>query len=347
MSRSDPVMRAVAVTDVGKLEFVELPMPQLRGYECLVRMRACGLCNGTDLRVIDGTLGNVREKYPVILGHEGVGEIVEVGEKVRNFAFGDIITDPATAVEHPGYRSDCAAFCEYGIMQDLEVMRELGLGQDAVRFLARRACVVRADMAFEDAAMLVTFKETYSAVRNFGVQPGMDVLIFGDGPNSLSLAFFTRHVGAGTITVVGHWDERLERFTRVAKVDRVINSNERPVREVVGDSRFDLVIDAVGSTATIREGLPFVKPCGKLGAFGVLRNTDDDLPIRAIPNGVCLQMLQWPVCANDVHDEVVAMVQDGSIDPKAFYSEVDSWENIEDAVRRVRSREALKIILTI
>lgn len=347
MSRSDRVMKAIAVTDVGKLAFVELPMPELREYECLVRMRACGLCNGTDLRVIDGTLGNVREKYPVILGHEGVGEVVEVGEKVRNFVVGDIITDPATAVEDPAYRSDCAAFCAYGIMQDLEVMRELGLGPDAARFLARRACVVRADMAYEDAAMLVTFKETYSAVRNFGVLPGMDVLIFGDGPNSLSLAFFTRHLGAETITVVGHWDERMARFTRVAKVGRVINSNERPVREVVGDARFDLVIDAVGSTSTIREALPFVKPCGKLGAFGVIRNTDEDVPIRAIPNGVCLQMLQWPVGANDVHDEVVAMVQDGAIDPKDFYSEVDSWENIEDAVRRVRSREAFKIILTI
>ncbi len=340
-------MKAIAAIDVGKLEFVELPMPELREYECLVRMRACGLCNGTDLRVIDGTLGNVREKYPVILGHEGVGEIVEVGAKVRNFGLGDIITDPATAVEDPGYRSDCAAFCEYGIMQDLEVMRELGLGQDAVRFLARRACVVRADMAFEDAAMLVTFKETYSAVRNFGVQPGMDVLIFGDGPNSLSLTFFTRHLGAGTVTVVGHWDERLGRFTTVAKVDRVINSNQQDVGETLGGERFDLVIDAVGSTSTVREGLPFVKPCGKLGAFGVLRNTDEDLPIRAIPNGVCLQMLQWPVGANDVHDEVVGMVQDATIDPKDFYSQVDTWENIEEAVHRVRAREAFKIILTI
>ena len=132
-------MKAIAVTDIGKLEFVELPMPRVREYECLVKITACGLCNGTDLKHIDGTLENIVQNYPVILGHEAVGEVVEVGPKVKNFRVGDLITDPVPAVEDERYDAGCAGFCEYGVVQDLAAMAELGLGPSAERRFARRA----------------------------------------------------------------------------------------------------------------------------------------------------------------------------------------------------------------
>ncbi len=340
-------MKAVAVTDVGKIEFVELPAPKFHDYECLVKMTACGLCNGTDLKHIDGTLGNVREQYPIILGHEAVGEVVEVGRKVKNFKVGDMITDPVPAVDDPRYNSGCAGFCEYGVVQDHEVMQELGLGDDAKRWLSDRANVVRAEMAPVDAAMLVTFKETYSAAKNFGIGGGTDVLIYGDGPNAVSLAALARVNGAAWLGMVGHWDSRLARAAEVAKLDQTINSNDADVATALAGRKVDVVIDAVGRVAIIQDGFRCVKRLGKVGVFGVLRNTEPDLSIRAIPTGASLQMLSWPVGANDVHDEVVDMVATGALKPSVFYSEVDSWGNIEDAVARVRSRDAFKIILTI
>ena len=340
-------MKAVAVTDVGRLEFVELPVPKFAEYECLVKITACGLCNGTDMKHIDGTLGNIREQYPVILGHEAVGAVVEVGSKVRNFRLGDIITDPVPAVDDDSYDAGCAGFCEYGVVQDLEVMREEGVDQSAFRPLTKRAGLVRVEMAPEDAAMLVTFKETYSAIKNFGIGEGSRVLIYGDGPNGLALATFARMVGAAWVGVVGHWDERLERIAKVARVDETINSHKDAPLGVLAGRRVDVVIDAVGSVEIIKEGFRALKRLGKLGVFGVLKNTEPDLPIRAIPNSMALQMLSWPVGAQDVHDEVVDMVQNGKLTPSDFYSHVDSWENIEEAVRKVRAREAFKVILRI
>ena len=340
-------MRAVAVIDVGRLEFVELPMPRVRDYECLVRIAACGLCNGTDLKHIDGTLGNIRERYPVILGHEAVGEVVEVGSKVRSFRVGDLITDPAPAIEDERYHPGCAGFCEYGVVQDVEAMRDLGLGEDAFRPLTWRAALVREPMAAEDAVMLCTFKETLSAVRNAGVGPGKDVLIYGDGPNGLSLAAFARLEGAAWVGVVGHWDERLARIERVAGADLVVNSHEQAVADALGGRRVDVAIDAVGRVAIVKEAARLLKPLGRLTVFGVLRNTEPDLSIRAIPNGTSLQMLSWPVGAQDVPGEAVGLVASGAIRASDFYSSVESWEDIEEAVRRVREREAFKIILTL
>ena len=338
-------MKAVAVVDVGKLEFVELPMPKFTEYECLVKMTACGLCNGTDMKHIDGTIGHGPERFPEILGHEAVGQVVEVGSKVRNFKVGDLITDPVPAVDDKTCRSGCAGFCEYGVMQDLEVMKEDGVDESAFRWLTSRAGVVRVEMKPEDAVMLVTFKETYSAIKNFGVGEGTEVLIYGDGPNGLSLASFARLSGASWVGVVGHWDDRLERIARVAGVDQTVNSHRQEISAALRGRPVDLVIDAVGSVDIIQEGFRALKRLGKLGVFGVLKNTEPDLPIRAIPNSAALQMLSWPVGADDAHDEVVDLVQCGKLIPSEFYSAVDSWENIEEAVRKVRSREAFKIVL--
>ena len=339
-------MKAVAVTDVGKIEFVELPMPRFREYECLVKTVVCGLCNGTDLKHIDGLVGDSHHRHPFILGHEAVGRVVEVGAKVKKFKIGDLITDPVPAAEDPRYNYICAGFCEYGVMQDTQVMKEMGLDRGAYRRFWDRAGVAPSDMNPAAAAMLVTFKETYSAVKNFGVGEGADVLIYGDGPNALSLAAMARARGAAWIGMVGHWDERLERAARVARIDQGINAKRAEAQAALDGRRVDIVIDAVGRAGIIQEGFKALKRLGKLAVFGVLRNTEPALDIRAIPTGASLQMLSWPIGANDVHEEIVDMAVSGKIKPSEFYTEVDSWENIEDAVRRVRSREAFKIILT-
>jgi L-iditol 2-dehydrogenase len=340
-------MRAIAVTEVGRVEFVELPEPRLADYECLVRVRACGLCSGTDMRIIDGTLGDVRDHFPVILGHEGAGEVVEVGAAVESFAVGDLIVDAASAIEDDTYSAHCGNFCEYGIMQDLAVMAERGLPGACERFCSRRAMVVRAKMPAHHAVMLCTFKETLSAVRNFGLRPGMEVLILGDGPNGLSLAWSARHEGAGSVTMAGHWPDRLERARRVAGIGEAVNTHEAPLAEALGGRRFDLVIDAVGSAATVRAGLPMVRALGRLGVFGVLRNTDEAPTVREIGNGVALQMLQWPIGANEVHDEVVELVVSGALDPEGFISHLADWARIADMVEGVRRREVFKAVLTL
>ena len=60
----------------------------------LVRIRACGICATTDRELIRGTQP-YHKVYPCLLGHEGVGQVVEVGARVTSFAPGDWVTRPA------------------------------------------------------------------------------------------------------------------------------------------------------------------------------------------------------------------------------------------------------------
>jgi propanol-preferring alcohol dehydrogenase len=73
------------------LRHAHLPVPRPGSGEVLLQVRACGICR-TDLHVAAGELGNA--KLPLILGHEIVGSVVEVGPGVKQFASGDRVGVP-------------------------------------------------------------------------------------------------------------------------------------------------------------------------------------------------------------------------------------------------------------
>ncbi len=85
-------MRAMVLTSVGRpLECVEMPVPGVGAGELLVRVTACAVCR-TDLHVVDGELPH--PKLPLIIGHEIVGRIEEVGAGVENFRVGERVGIP-------------------------------------------------------------------------------------------------------------------------------------------------------------------------------------------------------------------------------------------------------------
>ncbi|MGB5846594.1 MAG: alcohol dehydrogenase catalytic domain-containing protein, partial [Anaerolineales bacterium] len=77
-------MLSVAVVKPDQVELVDIPIPTPGPYEARIRSEAACLCNATDRKLIEGHFPGV-EDYPLILGHETVGIVEQVGEKVRNF----------------------------------------------------------------------------------------------------------------------------------------------------------------------------------------------------------------------------------------------------------------------
>ncbi|OGV67321.1 MAG: hypothetical protein A3K19_01985 [Lentisphaerae bacterium RIFOXYB12_FULL_65_16] len=338
-------MKAIVVSAPHEWQLADVPQPVIRDYECLVKTKACGLCSSTDLKVIAGKIGGGPERYPFVLGHEGAGEVVEVGRQVRNYKVGDIVTDPTQRFDNGcKVRPNCGQFAEYAIVQDLAVMAELGITEKAFRANCSRR--VPPGLAFEDAAMLLTFKETLSALRNFGFQPGMDVLVYGDGPVGLALVKLARLAGAGWLGAVGHWDERLARIATFGGADATVNAKTCDPVAALKNRKLDIVIDAVGSSAIIKQALGMLKSRGKVCVFGVLAKDDPGVNVRDLPNNTGLHLLQWPVGEHEVHDEVLEMVRSGRLDPKNWYSHVMPVAEFGAAVEKVRTREAFKVVVT-
>jgi threonine dehydrogenase-like Zn-dependent dehydrogenase len=338
-------MKAVAVVEIGRVEVVDIPKPNIRDYECLVKMTASGLCNSTDLKIIHDEISTMKVPFPVILGHEGVGEVVEIGPKVRNIKVGDRLLNPAGRLE-PGtpYQSMWANMKEYSIVQDHKVMEELGI--DRKEFIGGAARMIPKEISDADAGVLLTLKENYSAIGNFGFQPGMDVLIYGDGPVGLGLVKFLKMRGVNWVGCVGHHDKRLDYIREKGGADLLVNSKSANVPEAVGERRFDLVIDAVGATKIILEGNKLLKPGGRLCVYGVLKPKDSHIDLLTLRNHTSLHMLNFPYREQDCHDEIVQLILDKKINPKDFYSHVIPVEDAAKGVEMIVNREALKVVFS-
>ncbi|HZH62561.1 MAG TPA: alcohol dehydrogenase catalytic domain-containing protein, partial [Metabacillus sp.] len=80
-------MKAIYVTEPGKLEIKEISEPQLfKPDDVKIKVKAAGIC-GSDIHIYHGT--SPVATYPRVIGHEIVGEIVEVGEQVEKFKVND------------------------------------------------------------------------------------------------------------------------------------------------------------------------------------------------------------------------------------------------------------------
>ena len=85
-------MRAMVLEQPGEpLKWLEVPVPTPSPEQVLIRVHTCGVCR-TDLHVVDGELSH--PKLPLILGHEIVGTVVEIGSAVKQFNLGDRIGVP-------------------------------------------------------------------------------------------------------------------------------------------------------------------------------------------------------------------------------------------------------------
>ena len=88
-------MKTLVVNPDGKLEIREIEKPSYTSKQALVKTVACGICNGTDAKLIHGTFKGVDEsQYPLMLGHEAVGEVVEIGTEVKGYRIGDKVLLP-------------------------------------------------------------------------------------------------------------------------------------------------------------------------------------------------------------------------------------------------------------
>jgi propanol-preferring alcohol dehydrogenase len=86
------------------LSYQEIPVPQPNSEQVLIKVHACGVCR-TDLHILDGEL--IDPKLPLILGHEIVGSVVEVGDAVKKFSVGDRVGVPWL-----GYTCGVCRYCQ-------------------------------------------------------------------------------------------------------------------------------------------------------------------------------------------------------------------------------------------
>jgi threonine dehydrogenase-like Zn-dependent dehydrogenase len=343
-------MLSVAVVEPNKLEVVDIPEPTPGPYEAKVRTEAVLICNATDRKLIEGHFPGV-ENYPLLLGHETVGIVEEVGEKVRNFKPGDrVIGGLLLRSTHDRYHSGWGGFSQYLLAGDHQAMvadraANSENGWVEVHEIMR---AVPKSISIEDAVMLCMWREVYGAFEDFHLQKGDDIVVFGAGPVGLSFVKFARILGLGFIASVEPVVEKHKKALEMG-ADVAITPEEASLDRLRKDhgKPFDALIDAVGRESIINMSLPLVKLGGSVCVYGVIDTPTIHVEKFKGPYNFNLLIHQWPTRAREAaaQEPLVKWIEEGKLSYKEFVDAEYPIEEIQEAYEGSKTGLPIKTLL--
>ena len=320
----------------------DLTEPVPGEYEALVRMDACGICNSTDYKLAQNKF--VPGSFPIILGHEVVGTVLEVGDKVKHFEPGDRVFRQRLPgiVEPDGIRSVWGGFAEFGLITDEWARQEIPYGPEHFPGDQQKLLI---DVEPALAAGMITLMETLDCAANgCGIKAGQAVAIVGTGPVGQAFALFAKLLGADSVHVFARTDRYIDRFQQVSKCDGFTIGDEyaADVRNILAKGGFDVVIEAVGSPDALQKAVMLADQRGTVFVYGV---TDTDHPF---PEEILDRENVRTVGAREgrVQQWLVDLVEAGKVNLNDWVSHVLPLPACQQGFDLVMNKEALKVVLT-
>lgn len=331
-------MKSYVVYEEGKCRIEEMPMPTYGEYDALVKIESCGVCNGTDSKIIHGKFKGI-DSFPVVLGHEGVGRVVAKGDKVTSYDIGDLVLMPYWSDVPEGYTSGWGTYSEYNIVTDALAQEKDGIIPAEFSYGQRK---LPADFDPVSSAMIITFREVLSTMKRFGFEPNKSLVVLGMGPVGLSFVQFAKLHGMGPVIAIDIADDKLE-LAKKRGADYVINSKKEniveTVRKICPDG-VDFSLDAVGVTSFINTSLAIIKPDAKVCVYGISVNNSETVDWSACPYNWTLHFHQFPSkkAESDAHDQIVHWIQAGILNPYDYISHVYDFEDIDKAFENIENK---------
>lgn len=337
-------MLAAVIERPGVLEVQDVPMPTIDETECLVEILACGICNGTDRKLLDGHFRyKGPDAYPGIVGHEAVGRVIECGSRVESFEVDDLVLRPGAsyeACENVGIGSIWGGMAQYGKVKD-----PLHGGSPMHQ-------IVPPDIDPVEATMLITLKEALSWLQRWPVQAGQSVLVLGSGPVGVAFGFFAKLLGCGPVILLGRRDDPLARAIGLG-LDAVIDVRRDDPAEVVrhwtGGRGVDRVIEAVGDDAMIELGLSLMASGGKVGVYGIApTRASGDMERHSVD--VAVGRAEWCVeyfgpREAAPHEHMLWLVDQGFVKLRDYFTHVVPLVDVRKGFGLLASKEAFKVVV--
>jgi threonine dehydrogenase-like Zn-dependent dehydrogenase len=342
-------MLSVAVTEPDKLQIVDVPEPTPGSYEARIKTEVACLCNATDRKLIEGHFPGV-EDYPLLLGHETLGIVDAIGEKVRSFKVGDrVVGGLLLQTTDPAYASGWGGFSEYVLAGDHKAMVEDGVATAEHGWLEVYEImrVVPKSISIEDAVMLCTWREVYGAFADFHLKPGDDIVIFGAGPVGLSFVKFARLLGLNEIYVVDLILEKRKLALDMGATAVFAPDDARLANLVEKRGQlFDAIIDAVGKEGIINAALPMVKMGGSVCVYGVIDTPAITVKKDTGPYNFNLFIHQWPTRVQEhaAQEPLIEWIKAGKLSYTDFISVEFSIRDIADAFALSKTGKPIKTL---
>jgi len=334
-------MKAALLYGVRDVRVEEVPVKQPAPDQALIRIKACGICP-TDVRSYTGLRKSA--SFPRTLGHEWVGEIVEMGDNFHGFNVGDRVAANWRAI-----CGDCY-YCRRGIFNYC-----LNMQRDKVRggfyeygvSIASNLRLIPDDVSYEEAAFAEPLACCTNGNQESRITVGDDVVIIGAGPIGLLHVQLAKHKGARVI-VSELIESRLEVAKELGADDTVCPSKEdaiERVMELTEGRGANAVIVAIGTPEASQTGIDMAGICGSVNFFAGMYPSAE-IPLD--PNLIHYKQL----VVTGSHDftphhftTALKLVQYGIVKVKPIISHVLPLEDIASAFDIVAERRGLKVVI--
>lgn len=247
--------------------------------EVLVTVEVGGIC-GSDLHYwLEGGIGTIRVREPIILGHEASGRITALGEGVTGLMPGQLVA------MNPSQPCGTCSFCQQGLPRHCSAMRfkgsamylphEQGMFRDSI-VIAADQCLPVPDGIDPGAAacsepLAVCLHAANRGEAIAGSLAGKIVMVTGAGPIGALCVAVARQRGASEIIVTDIQDATLAIATRMG-ADHTVNIATNPtglMRWQEGKGKVDLVFECSAAAPAISDAISCLRPLGTLVQVGV------------------------------------------------------------------------------
>jgi 2-desacetyl-2-hydroxyethyl bacteriochlorophyllide A dehydrogenase len=232
-------MRSAVLYGPHDFRIEELPSPVFNETECLIKVRACGVCHSEQHQWQHKIPGL---EYPRRIGHEVAGEVINVGSKLKDFNIGDRV---AVWIDSNGYSEEVVA------------------GAD-------RIFKISSNISFEEA-LAEPIGCTTNGILKTNIRLGDKVALVGTGFMGLILLQQIKLQGASLVIAIDLRDDMLEIATKLG-ADAVINPSKEDVNEKINkltnNKKVDVSFEVGGSQATLNMAAEICRMEGKLVIFG-------------------------------------------------------------------------------
>ena len=325
----------------GSVEIREITKPEIGEEDVLLEVANVGVC-GSDLHQWTAD-HSWQVNYPVVLGHEFGGHIIELGSRVTNWKLGDRVVSETAAVINAN--SPLTKTGLYNLDPD---RKGFGYGVNGamtkyVKVPARCLHHVPDQLPFVQACLTEPCCVAFNAVvNNSHIKPGDRVIVIGPGTIGILCAAMAKLCGA-QVAITGLEADR----------HRLNIATQYGCEAIVGDATewakradglgADLVIDAAGSSFTLKIALDLVRPNGRITKVGWGPQPFGFSLDSLVQKNVTLQgsfSHNWPVW-----ERVIALMASGQLDVKPIIGGVWPITEWHEAFEKMHKGEVVKSIL--
>lgn len=316
----------------GQIEFHEVPVPDPKTGEVLIKIMNIGIC-GSDIHVYHGK--HPFTSYPVTQGHEVSGLIEKIGEGTTGFTIGQKVTVQPQVVCGECYP---CRHGKYNLCEKLKVMgfQTTGMASQYFAVDAKRVTALPETISLEEGALIEPLAVAVHAVGCAGDVNGKSICVLGAGPIGILTAQVAKGLGAHNVMITDVSDIRLAKAKEVG-VEACINTKtEDFATEFIryfGPDKADVIYDCAGNNITMNQAIRSARKGSVLilvAVFDGMATVD-----LAVLNDHELSLNTSMMYRNEDYQKAIELVSERKVQLKPLISKKFSFQQYQSAYKYI------------